>query len=40
MPSVTIDKDSLCFKFPEIHDEAALEVAFQRTLRIPDDDGT
>ncbi len=27
----------LIFRFPEVHDDAVLEVEFQRTLRIPDD---
>ncbi len=32
-------KDSaLVFSFPEVHAEASLQIDFQRTLRIPDDD--
>ena len=27
----------LVFRFPEVHEDARLEVDFQRTLRIPDD---
>lgn len=30
-------RDSLTFHFPEVHADAVLEVAFYRTLRIPDD---
>ena len=33
-------KDALVFSFPRVHPEARLRVAFQRTLRIPDDGGT
>ena len=29
--------DRLIFRFPEVHEDARLEVRFQRTLRIPDD---
>lgn len=29
--------DRLTFRFPEVHEDARLEVGFQRTLRIPDD---
>ena len=32
--------DALVFRFPEVHEHAELRVAFQRTLRIPDDGGT
>lgn len=32
--------DVLVFRFPEVHAHAELRVAFQRTLRIPDDGGT
>jgi hypothetical protein len=31
---------SLVFSFPEVHEDAVLRVAFQRTLRIPDDGKT
>lgn len=30
-------KDWLCFEFPEIHPKARCAIAFNRTLRIPDD---
>ena len=29
--------DELAFSFPEVHNEAKLNINFQRTLRIPDD---
>ncbi len=32
--------DTLVFTFPEVHPDARLEIQFQRTLRIPDDDKT
>src|SRR5215213_6736744 len=32
--------DHLTFSFPEVHPGAKLSVAFQRTLRIPDDGRT
>jgi hypothetical protein len=31
--------DSLVFSFPEVHPSASVSIEFQRTLRIPDDDG-
>jgi hypothetical protein len=34
---ITLDDDSLTFRFPEVHPEAVCSVHFQRTLRIPDD---
>jgi hypothetical protein len=34
---VELKHDGLEFSFPEVHPNAALGVAFQRTLRIPDD---
>jgi hypothetical protein len=34
---LTLDHDNLVISFPEIHLEAKLRIAFQRTLRIPDD---
>lgn len=37
---ITLENDRLVFCFPEVHDEARLDIAFQRTLRIPDDDRT
>lgn len=36
MPVELID-DHLEFRFPEIHEDAFLRIAFQRTLRVPDD---
>ena len=35
---IEIRNDALVFRFPEVHEDAVLRVAFQRTLRIPDDD--
>ena len=35
---IEIHNDSLRFTFPDVHPAARLEIAFQRTLRIPDDD--
>ena len=37
---VELRDDGLLFSFPEVHPRARLRVAFQRTLRIPDDGGT
>jgi hypothetical protein len=34
---ITLEGDSLIFRFPEAHDHASTEIQFQRTLRIPDD---
>lgn len=34
---VTLEKDELAFRYPEVHPEARLKVSFQRTLRVPDD---
>jgi hypothetical protein len=34
---ITLDGDSLSFRFPQVHDHAKTEIQFQRTLRIPDD---
>jgi hypothetical protein len=34
---IELRDDSLLFSFPEVHPDACLEVALQRTLRIPDD---
>jgi hypothetical protein len=34
---ITLERDSLVFRFPEVHEQAQTEVNFQRTLRIPDD---
>jgi len=35
---ITLEADRLFFRFPEVHEEAGYGIAFQRTLRIPDDD--
>ena len=35
-----LQSNTLVYKFPEIHPEAALRITFQRTLRIPDDEKT
>ncbi len=35
---VTLENDTLVFRFPEVHADAVLRISFQRTLRIPDDD--
>ena len=34
---ITLEGDSLIFRFPEVHDHASTAIEFQRTLRIPDD---
>ena len=34
---IELEHDRLIFRFPEVHEDARLEVGFQRTLRIPDD---
>jgi len=34
---ITLVRDSLVFRFPEVHEDAVLHIGFQRTLRIPDD---
>ena len=34
---IELRDDHLVFRFPEVHEDAVLEVGFQRTLRIPDD---
>ena len=39
-PMITLENDTLVFRFPEVHEDAVLAVNFQRTLRIPDDDTT
>ncbi len=35
---IELRRDTLVFSFPEVHEEAQLQIEFQRTLRIPDDD--
>lgn len=34
---IVLEHDRLEFRFPDVHTEAACTIAFQRTLRIPDD---
>lgn len=38
---ITLENDgsgnSLVFRFPDVHEDAVLEITFQRTLRLPDD---
>ncbi len=34
---IELYNDRLVFRYPEVHEDARLEVDFQRTLRIPDD---
>lgn len=34
---IELRKDGLVFSFPDVHERAAFQVDFQRTLRIPDD---
>ena len=33
---ITLEGNSLSFRFPEVHEDAKTEIQFQRTLRIPD----
>jgi hypothetical protein len=35
---ITLEKDRLVFRFPELHRDAVCSMKFQRTLRIPDDE--
>lgn len=37
---IELTSDRLHFSFPEVHPDAQLDIGFQRTLRIPDDDKT
>jgi hypothetical protein len=34
---ITLEDDELVVRFPEVHEEAACRIGFQRTLRVPDD---
>jgi hypothetical protein len=34
---ITLEANSLIFRFPEVHEDAKSAIQFQRTLRIPDD---
>jgi len=36
---IELKNDALVFTFPEVHPDALLRLEFQRTLRIPDDEG-
>lgn len=35
---IELQNDNLHFMFPEVHPDAQLNISFQRTLRVPDDD--
>ena len=35
---ITLEDDTLVFRFPEVHGKAECRIEFQRTLRIPNDD--
>lgn len=35
---ITLERDRMTFRFPEVHPGAECSIEFQRTLRIPDDD--
>ena len=35
---ITLEKNVLEFRFPEVHKQARCSIEFQRTLRIPDND--
>jgi hypothetical protein len=37
---ITLERESLVFRFPEVHERAVCKIAFQRTLRLPDDGRT
>jgi hypothetical protein len=37
---IELKRDKLLFTFPEVHQDAQLEITFHRTLRIPDDGNT
>src|SRR5262245_23667572 len=34
---ITLEGQSLVFRFPEVHEDAKTAIEFERTLRIPDD---
>jgi hypothetical protein len=36
---IELKHDLMVFRFPEVHEDAEMRIDFQRTLRIPDDDG-
>jgi hypothetical protein len=35
---IELRNDVLAFSFPEVHEDARVEIELQRTLRIPDDE--
>jgi hypothetical protein len=35
---IQLESNELVFAFPDVHEDSRLEISFQRTLRIPDDD--
>jgi hypothetical protein len=35
---ISLEKDKLTFRYPEVHERAEFSIDFQRTLRIPDDE--
>jgi hypothetical protein len=37
---ITLERDRLFFRFPEVHESAVCEIHFQRTLRLPDNGRT
>jgi hypothetical protein len=37
---IVLERDSLIFRFPEVHEHAVARLEFERTLRIPDDGKT
>ncbi|MGH6922483.1 MAG: hypothetical protein ACRED5_01825 [Propylenella sp.] len=37
---ITLERDMLNFRFPDVHDSAVCPIHFQRTLRLPDDGRT
>src|SRR4051812_11808643 len=37
---IELRQDQLAFSFPDVHPSASVNIVFQRTLRIPDDDKT
>ncbi|MBB3048175.1 hypothetical protein FHR99_002449 [Litorivivens lipolytica] len=37
---IELKKNTLIFRFPEVHSDAVCQIGFQRTLRIPDDNNS
>ena len=35
---ITLERDALEFRFPDVHENASCSIEFQRTLRVPDND--